>query len=119
MVPLPFILFNSCGIANIFLSCSFANFAVTLVPLLYFASITNNPIDIPLTILFLSKNLFESASSFGGYSLIASPPSFIILLYNSIFSLGKILFNPSPKTAIVLPLFSNVAICAVVSIPYC
>ena len=118
-VPVPQLLYISCGIANIFFPCSFASLAVTLVPLLCFASIINTPIDIPLTILFLCKNFLELASSFGLYSVIISPPFFIISLYNHIFSLGYILFNPFPNTAIVFPLFSSVSICAAVSIPFC
>lgn len=54
-VPTPFLSSISCGIANIFLPCSFAILAVTLVPLLYLASITMIPSAIPLTILFLFR----------------------------------------------------------------
>ena len=118
-VPIPLLSPISCGIANIFFSCSFAILAVTLVPLLYFASITSIPNAIPLTILFLSKNFSELASSFGGYSLMISPPSFIIFLYSCMFSFGYILFNPFPNTAIVFPLFFSVELCAAVSIPLC
>lgn len=77
-VPTPFLLSISCGIAKTFFPCSIAYFAVTLVPLLCFASITNIPSAIPLTILFLSKNLSELAFCSGRYSLITKPPSSII-----------------------------------------
>lgn len=118
-VPIPLLSPISCGIANIFFSCSLAILAVTLVPLLYFASITNIPNAIPLTTLFLSKNFSELAPSFGEYSLMISPPSFIMSLYSCMFSFGYILFNPFPNTAIVFPLYFSVELCAAVSIPLC
>ena len=37
-VPIPFLFSKLCGIAKTSFPCSFANLAVTLVPLLYFAS---------------------------------------------------------------------------------
>ena len=118
-VPFPFMSQISCGSTNTFLSCSLASFAVTLVPLLNLASITNIPIEIPLTILFLSKNFLESALVSGGYSLITAPPFFIISLYNDIFCGGNILSNPFPSTAIVFPSTFSVALCEHVSIPFC
>ena len=89
-VPTPFISHISCGITNIFLFCSLANFAVTLVPLLCFASITNIPFETPLTILFLFKKFCELCGVSGGYSLIIAPPFSIISLYSSIFFGGNI-----------------------------
>ena len=55
LVPVPWEFQISCGNANTFLFCEIANFAVTLVPLRYTASITRTPKDNPLTIRFLSK----------------------------------------------------------------
>lgn len=63
---------------------------MTLVPLLYKASITKIPKDNPLTIRFLSKKYLDWHFVSGGYSLIINPPKSKIFLYNSLFSAGKI-----------------------------
>ena len=59
VTPLEFSKFD--GTQNTFFSCFFVNSAVTLVPLLVPPSTTNVAIANPLTILFLSKNLFDVA----------------------------------------------------------
>ena len=84
-VPIPYLSLKSCGIVNTLLFCDFAIFAVTLVPLLCFASITSIPIDKPLTMRFLSMNFSELASVYGGYSLTINPLFLIICLYNFSF----------------------------------
>ena len=118
-MPIPWEFQISCGTEKIFLFCEIANLAVTLVPLLYTASITRTPRDNPLIIRFLAKKYLDWHFVSGEYSLIINPLLSKIFLYNSLFSSGKIWLNPFPKTAIVLPSWLYEYRWAIVSIPFC
>ena len=87
------------------------------MPLLLEASTTRIPSDKPLTILFLSRKFFDWCFVQGGYSLTTNPSFSKIFSYSLIFSFGKRLSKPLPKTAIVLPIFLYELMCANVSIP--
>ena len=77
------------------------------LPLLSLASVTITPELSPLIILFLLGKFCGAGFSFISYSVITAPPEFIMLLINSMFSLGYILPNPPPSTAIVFPFASS------------
>lgn len=60
------------------------------MPLLCAASTTKTPIEIPLTILFLSKKLADLGFTLGSYSVITNPSFSNIFLYKLLFLAGKI-----------------------------
>lgn len=102
---------------NSALFCLIPICAVIDVPLLYFPSIISIPSDNALTILFLLGKFLDETSLSGGYSLIIAPPLFIISSNSFIFSLGYMLLNPLPITAIVFPFAFKQLLCACESIP--
>lgn len=105
------------GITKTSLPCSKAKSTVIIVPLFGLASTTKTPLQIPLIILFRAGKLFLSGLVPSGYSEIIAPPVLIISFASFIFSGGKIVSNPFPKTAIVFLLAFTAPKCAQESIP--
>lgn len=116
-VPIEFTESMFPGITKTSLPCSKAKSTVIIVPLFGLASTTKTPLQIPLIILFRAGKLFLSGLVPSGYSEIIAPPVLIISFASFIFSGGKIVSNPFPKTAIVFLLAFTAPKCAQESIP--